>query len=114
MGCFASRVKPIEQKKIEQKKYFVEKSEESENERGICQECGQTNSFGDDWSTWCISCNSKHFSDKLSSWASGNKDIDRLIRNTQLTASHYEAVFEWIPYDQFENITFIAKGGFGK
>src|SRR5947209_4049334 len=99
--CCVSKIKPIKQK------------EEPESERGICQECGQTNSFGDDWSTWCISCNSKHFLDKFSSWTSGNEDIDRLIRNTQLTANHYEAVIELIPYNQFEDIKFIAEGGFG-
>ena len=47
---------------------------------------------------WCQSCN-------------GN--IDELIQRTQLNAkSHYE-VIEWIEYDRFENIEYLAKGGFG-
>ncbi|CAB5391542.1 unnamed protein product [Rhizophagus irregularis] len=36
---------------------------------------------------------------------------------TQLSAhSNYEAprALEWIPYDKFTNIKYVAKGGFGK
>ncbi|GET02600.1 kinase-like domain-containing protein [Rhizophagus clarus] len=50
-------------------------------------------------------------------WTSGNNNIDRLIQDTQLSAhSIYEIrnALEWIPYDRFCNIKFIAKGGFGR
>ncbi|GET64805.1 kinase-like domain-containing protein [Rhizophagus irregularis DAOM 181602=DAOM 197198] len=48
-------------------------------------------------------------------WTSGNDDIDKFIQDTQLS-SHKDVkeVLEWIPYDRFYNIEYIAKGGFGK
>ena len=32
----------------------------------------------------------------------------------QLSANYSEKVLEWIPYDRFYDIEYIAKGGFGK
>src|SRR5213078_2527218 len=37
------------------------------------------------------------------------------IQDTQLSAHYYAfLVLEWIPYDRFYDIKYIAKGGFGK
>ncbi|GBC39432.2 kinase-like domain-containing protein [Rhizophagus irregularis DAOM 181602=DAOM 197198] len=94
--------------------YSVSETSNKVSENGFCKECGNLNSFGDDWSTWCTSCNSQHFIDKFPSWTSGNNNIDELIRKTQINTSHYESTFEWIPYDQFTDIKFISKGGFGQ
>ncbi|RGB41388.1 kinase-like domain-containing protein [Rhizophagus diaphanus] len=47
---------------------------------------------------------------------SGNKIIDDIIRNTRVnfvTGSKY-FILEFVPYDQFKNIEFIAEGGFSK
>uniref|UniRef100_U9U9L9 Protein kinase domain-containing protein n=1 Tax=Rhizophagus irregularis (strain DAOM 181602 / DAOM 197198 / MUCL 43194) TaxID=747089 RepID=U9U9L9_RHIID len=52
---------------------------------GICEECNQNNT-GYKW------CN----------------------KYTQLSADYYNEVLEWIPYDKFNNIEFIVKGGFGR
>jgi hypothetical protein len=64
----------------------------------------------------CI-CNAIHFQLNFKSWTSGNDDIDRLIQYTQLSV-HYQYeisnALEWIPYDRFHDIKYIAKGGFGK
>ena len=35
---------------------------------------------------------------------SGNEDIDRFIYDNEL---------KWIPYDEFEDVEYINKGGFG-
>ena len=44
---------------------------------------------------------------------SGIKKIDNLIKEMQLKISSYhDIVFEWIPYNQFNNIKKIGKGGF--
>ena len=43
----------------------------------------------------------------------GNHDINELIQGTQLKAKNYDEVLEWIEYDRFENIEYLAKGGFG-
>ena len=76
---------------------------------GTCEECNQENT-GD---YWCRSCNAKRFQQNFKNWTSGNDDIDKFIQHTQLSANNYEQVLEWIPYDRFRNIEFIAKGGFG-
>ena len=51
---------------------------------------------------------------KILKLGSGNVDMDKFIQNTQLSAEDYYKVLEWIPYDRFRNIEYIAKGGFGK
>ncbi|GBB92101.1 hypothetical protein RclHR1_19640001 [Rhizophagus clarus] len=64
----------------------------------------------------CV-CIAIHFQQNFESWTSGNNNIDKLIQNSQQTAhSIYDIknVLEWIPYDRFYNIKYIAKGGFGK
>jgi hypothetical protein len=82
-------------------------------EHGLCKECKQPNTgqFFDNY--WCQSCNGKRFQQNFQNWTSGNHDIDELIQRTQLDAKKYEEVIEWIEYDRFENIEYLAKGGFG-
>ncbi|EXX56136.1 Mkk2p [Rhizophagus irregularis DAOM 197198w] len=45
---------------------------------------------------------------------SGNKVIDDFIRNTQISLVKNAGKMEFVPYDQFKNIEFIAEGGFSK
>ncbi|RGB43014.1 kinase-like domain-containing protein [Rhizophagus diaphanus] len=45
---------------------------------------------------------------------SGSKIIDEFIRHTQINYVRKEGKLEFIPYDQFKNIEFIAEGGFSK
>ena len=59
-------------------------------------------------------CNAIHFQQNFENWTSGNEDINKFIQDTQLSADYYNEVLEWIPYDKFNNIEFIAKGGFGR
>ena len=77
---------------------------------GLCKECDQEKTGYD----WCKACNAKHFQQNFSKWSSGNVDIDKFIQDTQLSANDYDKVLEWIPYDRFYDIEYIAKGGFGK
>ncbi|POG69536.1 kinase-like domain-containing protein [Rhizophagus irregularis DAOM 181602=DAOM 197198] len=76
----------------------------------ICKECGKENTEVD----WCKECNAKHFQQNFKNWTSGNNDIDKFIQDTQLSATDYEKVLEWIPYNKLYDIEYIAKGGFGK
>ena len=76
---------------------------------GTCEECNQENTGR----YWCRSCNAKRFQQNFKNWTSGNDDIDKFIRHTQLSANNYFEILEWIPYDRFYDIKFIAKGGFG-
>ena len=75
-----------------------------------CEECNQKNT---DY-YWCNPCNAKRFQQNFKNWTSGNDNIDKFIQHTQLSADYSFKVLEWIPYDRFYDIKYIAKGGFGK
>jgi hypothetical protein len=76
---------------------------------GICEECNKENTGFQ----WCHTCNAKRFQQNFQNWTSSNDDIDKFIQHTQLSANNYDKVLEWIPYDRFCDIKYIAKGGFG-
>src|SRR3954462_6686085 len=77
---------------------------------GICEECNEPGTGF----YWCQPCNAKRFKDNFKSWTSGNKSIDELIQKSQLNAVHKTKCLEWIPFEKFQNITYITRGGFGK
>src|SRR6266496_2257152 len=79
------------------------------NKYGLCEECNQKKDY-----YWCKACNAKHFQQNFEKWTSGNVDIDKFIQESQLSANKSIYVIEWIPYDKFYDIEYIAKGGFGK
>ena len=75
-----------------------------------CNECDKTRAPLDESRQICYAC-CKAKKIKLS----GNKIIDDFIRYTQVNyIAKKEGKMEFIPYDQFKNIEFIAKGGFSK
>ncbi|GES87712.1 kinase-like domain-containing protein [Rhizophagus clarus] len=76
----------------------------------VCEECKQEHTLFE----WCKACNAKHFQENFKNWTSGSDDIDKLIQNIQLSAIDSHKVLEWIPYNKFYDIEYIAKGGFGK
>ena len=76
---------------------------------GLCNQCNQPNTGR----TWCQSCNAKHFQQNFQNWTSGNHDIDEFIQKTQSKARNHQKVIEWVEYDRFENVEYLAKGGFG-
>ena len=67
----------------------------------ICKKCNST-------------CNTIYFQHKFIDWTSGNKDIDKFIQETQLSAKQHFNILEWISYERFRDIKYIAKGGFCK
>ena len=52
------------------------------------------------------------FQQNFDKWTSKNEFIDKFIQETQLNAKHVFQILEWIPYNQFENVKFLDKGGF--
>ena len=73
--------------------------------RGLCNECKQPkNNY-----YWCR-CN---FQQNFKNWTSGNSDVDKFIQKAQLKARREYEVLEWIEHDRFENIEYLAEGGFG-
>ncbi|GBB88337.1 hypothetical protein RclHR1_01490018 [Rhizophagus clarus] len=81
-----------------------------EHKYGRCVECKQINTGR----VWCQTCNSKRFQQNFDKWTSGNDDIDKFIQNNQLSAKNRFQLLEWIPYDRFSKVTYVAEGGFSK
>ena len=103
------RLQSSEQKSLIDELIPNEELRERYKKYGLCKECSQPNTGYD----WCQSCNSKHFQQDFNKWTSGNKEIDEFIQKFQLIATHDEEVLEWIPYEKFSDIKYLAKGGFG-
>ncbi|UZO11103.1 uncharacterized protein OCT59_002677 [Rhizophagus irregularis] len=73
--------------------------------KNYCENCGKkyNNKFEIDNKN-CMSCQTNH----------ENKKISDLIQEMRLDLDHSKSntIFEWIPYDQFDDIREIGKGGF--
>ncbi len=96
----------IEEKKI----VYMGDLEKRKEVYGICGECNEPGTG----EYWCQSCNAKRLKKNFEFWTSGNKSIDEFIQKSQLEASHYTNCLEWIPFEKFQNVTYMTKGGFGK
>ncbi|RIA91369.1 kinase-like domain-containing protein [Glomus cerebriforme] len=72
-----------------------------------CENCGKKNG-----NKWCEPCQKNHLKDNFKNWTSGNEIIDYFIQQKQLQINFQENVFEWISYDQFNDIKKIGKAGF--
>uniref|UniRef100_U9TZW7 Uncharacterized protein n=1 Tax=Rhizophagus irregularis (strain DAOM 181602 / DAOM 197198 / MUCL 43194) TaxID=747089 RepID=U9TZW7_RHIID len=54
-------------------------------------------------------CFAIRFKQNFKNWTSGNDDIDKFIQNAQLSAhENVKEVLEWILYDRFYDIEYIA------
>ncbi|RGB40175.1 hypothetical protein C1646_811546, partial [Rhizophagus diaphanus] len=98
----------IESENVDERVVYIGDLEKRKQAYGICGECKEPGTG----CKWCQSCNAKRFKDNFKNWTSGNKDIDEFIQQSQLNAVHYENYLEWIPFEKFQNITYIAEGGF--
>jgi hypothetical protein len=74
-------------------------------ENGLCKECKQPRVSR----YWC-QCK---FQQNFKNWTSGNNEVDKFIQKAQLKAKYFREILEWIEYDRFENVKYLAKGGFG-
>ncbi|RIA87889.1 kinase-like domain-containing protein [Glomus cerebriforme] len=86
---------------------------EPKRERKIlkCSECNIIRSTLDEIHQICYVC----YKTKTLFKSSGNKVIDDFIRHTQINyCGNVGWKMEFVPYDQFEDIEFIAEGGFSK
>ncbi|RHZ79100.1 hypothetical protein Glove_151g147 [Diversispora epigaea] len=99
---------PIEQFTSHQELY-VEDCSGKQKAIKVCTECNEEYK---DQDYWCKLCNSTRFKNDFDKWASENDTIDKFIQNNQLKANWYNLI-EWLPYDRFQDIKPIAKGGFG-
>ncbi|GBB98677.1 hypothetical protein RclHR1_00330004 [Rhizophagus clarus] len=54
---------------------------------------------------WCKPCLLNNLKQNFANWTSGNEEIDKIIKEMQLKINKYnDIIFEWIPYDEFNNI----------
>ena len=84
------------------------------NEDSKCKKCGEqyTNILAAKFK-WCNPCQINYFKKNFTQRTSGNETIDKLIQEMQLKInSPFTIVFEWIPYNQFNNIKEIGRGCF--
>ncbi|CAG8551248.1 13247_t:CDS:2 [Ambispora gerdemannii] len=84
------------------------KAIEDEIEEEIERNCSKCQKIWNDKMEICLNC-------ELPSWTTGDDIIDDKIKQVQLDAFIFgtDTWFEWIPYDEFSEIKFIAEGGFG-
>ncbi|RHZ46803.1 hypothetical protein Glove_606g149 [Diversispora epigaea] len=73
----------------------------------VCDECHQ-----DSIRHWCHSCKAKRFQNEFTKWTSEDSEIDKFILHIQLNANKHQGILEWIPFDRFDDVTYVAKGGF--
>ncbi|EXX59607.1 hypothetical protein RirG_187420 [Rhizophagus irregularis DAOM 197198w] len=76
---------------------------------GYCKECKEKNTG----LKWCRSCNAKRLEAEFSSWTSSNEELDKFLRETQLTVRCWQEVFEWIPYTNITEVEEVGRGGYG-
>ncbi|CAB4420284.1 unnamed protein product [Rhizophagus irregularis] len=98
-----------EQKSLIDKLITDKELKERYKENGLCKECKQPNTYN----RCCWPCKSQYFKQNFKNWTSGNHDVDEFIQKAQLNAKWYSQIIEWIEYDKFENVEYLAKGGFG-
>ncbi|GBC39068.2 kinase-like domain-containing protein [Rhizophagus irregularis DAOM 181602=DAOM 197198] len=61
---------------------------------------------------WCKSCQTNGLRQNFTNWTSENEEIDSLIQEIQLEINKVnDIIFEWIPYNQFNNIKEISEEG---
>src|ERR1044071_6789970 len=73
-----------------------------------CNKCGKEYSS---W-RWCKPCQIDNLKGNFTKWTSKNEKIDKLIQEMQLQINSEDIIFEWIPYNQLDNIEEINKGDF--
>jgi hypothetical protein len=96
--------------RLRTKTYDRQKILKNSGARRICENCNQKCLA----TTFCEYCIRNYLKAKFSNWTSGNNDIDNLIQKCQMETFDSSSIVEWIPYNNFENIEYLTKGGFSE
>src|ERR1043165_7562229 len=73
-----------------------------------CKKCGEEYTLMK--YKWCKPCQINFFKKNFTEWTSGNEQIDDFIQERQLEFNlYYDELFEWISYNQFDNVKEIGK-----
>ncbi|CAB4442383.1 unnamed protein product [Rhizophagus irregularis] len=76
--------------------------------RRTCENCNQKCLA----TLYCEYCVRNYLKTNFSNWTSENNDIDNLIKNCQMETFNPDAIIEWIPYNNLQNIKYLTRGGF--
>ena len=73
-----------------------------------CEKCDENYKFNG----WCKPCQINGLKSKTN-WSSKNEKIGNIMQEMQLKIDNQtNLIYEWIPYNQFNDIKEIGKGGF--
>ncbi|POG59845.1 kinase-like domain-containing protein [Rhizophagus irregularis DAOM 181602=DAOM 197198] len=92
------------------KTYDKDKLTFNEGTKRICENCKQDCLA----TTYCELCVRNYLKANFLNWTSGNDMIDNLIQECQMKIFAPRLIPEWIPYNNFKNIKYLAKGGFSE
>ena len=77
-----------------------------------CESCDTIHEWYTSNSSYIL-CHLDYLKKEFTYWTSENQKIDNLIQKKQLEIDDpSDIVFEWIPYDKFDKVEKIGKGGF--
>jgi hypothetical protein len=84
----------------------------SQDDDDQCKKCGEKcMSKYDAIYKWCKSCQINNLKQNFTNWTSENEKVDNLIQEMQLEINELDdMIFEWIPYNQFDDIKEIGEG----
>ena len=87
-----------------------------ENYKEKCKKCGEKyKSKYEAKYEWCKLCQISDLKNNFTNWTSENEKIDNLIQEMQLEINELDdMIFEWVPYDQFNDIKEIGEENFDK
>ena len=90
--------------------YDDDKIKNNEGTKRTCENCNQECLA----TLFCEHCVRNYLKANFSNWTSGNDIIDNLIQECQMKTLVPNAVAEWIPYNNLQNIEYLTKGGFSE
>jgi hypothetical protein len=76
-------------------------------DRRICENC-QKSCIARFYCEYCIR---NYLEANFSNWTSGSTVIDNLIKKCQMDSLIPYMIVEWIPYDKFQNVKYLTRGG---
>ncbi|CAG8588022.1 10179_t:CDS:2 [Dentiscutata heterogama] len=103
--------------KENEKAYLIKRTQQSldainiitkKNKKRKCESC-QNYVFA---FQYCENCICYYLQQSYSNWTSGNKEIDDAIQNAQKNTSRPDHVIEWVPFEDFEMVQYLNKGGY--
>ncbi|EXX62249.1 Rad53p [Rhizophagus irregularis DAOM 197198w] len=79
--------------------------------KSYCKQC--IGKYTDIENKWCKPCQINYLKNNFKYWTSKNRKIDDFIQEIQLKINDWDdLIFEWIPYNQFNDINEIYKSSY--